>query len=268
LITPPGARVKSIRGGSGLGDAIYLQSVARHFVERGQRLRVHSAWPDVFRPLGDRVTVAPFRRDGIDILAHYSLRKGRGTNQFEDCCIQAGLKPPFDLRLDWALTDVSLVANLLAKADGRKILLVQLPRSPMGRTDGFGAELLPDCHVIQYAIDRLRERAMVVQIGSGEPVFRFSGIEVDLANQTTVSQLLDVGFAADAFLGYCSFIIPLAESFSKPALLVWSARGLRADRVFVRQITPKKVLFRPSSKHVIDDWNGSRIEEVVDAFMR
>jgi hypothetical protein len=67
--------VRAIRSGMGLGDALYCQAVARYFVQRGERLKVCTAWPDVFRPLGDMVRLAPFQRSGIDILAHYSARK-------------------------------------------------------------------------------------------------------------------------------------------------------------------------------------------------
>lgn len=250
----------------GLGDALYVQSIARHLIENGESLRVHSAWPDVFRPLGARAAVVPFSRN-VQILAHYAPRKGRtDTTQFEDCIIQAGLMPPIDLRLDWVPQDQRLLEQL--RSHGRPILCVQLPRSPMGRTDGFGAELLPDCRVIQRLIDRSKHRALVVQIGSGQPLFRFQGIDIDLANRTTVSQLLDVASIAAGFLGYVSFILPLAESFSRPALLVWSRKGLRSGTPYVRQITPQKVIQKPSSRFVIDDASAKEIDEVADGFMR
>jgi hypothetical protein len=143
-----------------------------------------------------------------------------------------------------------------------------MARSPMGRKDGFGAELLPDCRMIQRAIDRLKGRALIVLIGSGKPLFEFKGIDVDLSNKTTVRQLLDVASIADGFLGYCSFIIPLAESFSKPALIVWSRRGLNAGHQYIRQITPQKVLYRESSQFVIDDASLEEIDEAADGFMR
>ena len=242
---------RSIRGGMGLGDALYVQAVARHLVMKGERLRVHTSWPDVFRPLGDNVEIAPFTRLGVNILAHYSLRKGRAeTTQFQDVCLTAGIREPVELKLDW--TPTSCIGDDL-KARGRPIVCVQLPRAPMGRKDGFGAELLPDCGVIQKMIDEIKGTALVVQIGSGVPLYRFSGIDVDLANRTTVAELLDVALAADAFLGYVSFIVPLAESLGKPALLVWSRKGLKAGHLYVRQITPKKVLHAPRSSHVFDD---------------
>lgn len=262
--------MKTIRCGRGLGDSLYLQSVVRHLIETGvhRRMRVRSDYPDVFRPLADRVEVTPFNRN-VDIVAHYSARKGRaGTTQFEDCCQAAGIVGPVDLRLDWGVSDASLMVKYLIHTAGRPLVLVQLPRSPMGRTDGFGAELLPDCRSIQLAIDVLRERALIVQVGAGEPLYRFTGIDIDLSNQTTVAQLLDVASAADGFLGYCSFMLPLAESFNKPAIMVWSQRGLRAGHPYVRQITPLKVIHKPATTIAVMDDDKDGIRKAAYDFLR
>lgn len=258
-------KARSIRAGMGLGDSLYLQSVARHLVARGERLSVCSTWPEVFLPLP--VQVEPFRRLGVDICAHYTMRKSKPeTTQFQDCCIQAGIREPVALQLDWgAPTNPELVDRL--RQYGKPIVCVQLPRAPMGRTDGFGKSLLPDCRVIQRLIDGLRGRALLVQIGAGAPLFNFTGIDVDLANKTTVSEMLDVASVADAFLGYCSFLVPLAESFSRPALFVWSSRGLRDGQNYIRQITPKKILHKPTSRFVIDDWPSGQILGALDGLL-
>ncbi len=257
--------VKKIRAGMGLGDALYLQSVVRHLVSKGQRLQVACQWGDVFKPLGDAVKMVPFTRQGIQILAHYSLRKGKPeTNQFQDCCIQAGITEPVEMRLDWEPSNLPLIEHL--RSFGKPILCVQLPRSPMGRTDGFGAELLPDCRVIQQALNLLRTKYLIVQIGSGKPLYHFEGIDLDLANRTTVSDLLDIAWAADAFLGYCSFIIPLAESFTKPCLLVWSSRGLKSGHPFINRITPKKIISKPSCRWVRDD-QPEKLAEALHDFL-
>lgn len=260
--------MRSIRAGKGLGDAMYLQAVARHFVRQGEQLEICSNWPEVFRPLGQAARVVPFRRINVDICAHYTMRKRfTHTNQFEDCCIQAGIREPVDFKLDWAISDPAFVESIKSRAAGKPLLLVQLPRLPMDRQDGFGRELLPDCRVIQSCIDRLRGSACVIQAGSGEPLFRFHGVDIDCANATTVSQLIDLGFIADAMLGYSSFTIPLAEQFSKPALLVWARAGLQSTTTFIRQITPEKILSRSTSKYVVDDWPIERITGAADALL-
>ena len=248
----------------GIGDAIYLAAVVRHLVAGGQRLEVCTAWPEVFAAYADFIRLSPFRRSPIDVLAHYSRRRNWRTRQFEDVCIQAGIKEAVDLRLDWTVTDTALTQRLLS--DGRPIVCVQLPRSPMGRTDGVGLELLPDCRRLQEVIDRLDRRALLVQVGAGRPMFKFSGIDVDLRDETTVSQLIDVASVSSGMLGYVSFIVPLAEALLKPALLVWSKRGLRSSTGFVRQITPAKILERASSLHVVDNCSTDELSAVTERF--
>jgi hypothetical protein len=255
--------MRSIRCGRGLGDSIYLQSVVRHLVRNGPALRVKSDYPDVYLPLGRSIEVVPFTRQA-DITAHYSSRKSiPATTQFQDCCINAGIREPVDLRLDWTMTNQWLVDRV--RKPGKPVLVVQLPRAPMGRLDGFGKELLPDCRAIQRLIDEAKGSHTLVQIGAGEPLFRFRGIDIDLANETTVAEMIDVASLADGFLGYVSFMVPLAESLRKPALFVWSRAGLRAAHPYVRQITPSKVLCRKTSSYVMDDATEQQIVESLDA---
>lgn len=260
--------MKSIRCGRGLGDSIYLQSVVRHLIKRdGQPLRVCSDWPDVFSPLGAMAKVVPFTRVNIDILAHYASRKRiADSTQFHDCCVNAGIVEPVELKLDWPEPISPLIDEI--KSLGRPVVCVQLPRAPMGRTDGYGAELLPDCRVIQRLIGKLKERAVIVQVGAGTPLFKFRGIDIDLANRTTVRELIDIASIADGFLGYCSFILALAESFDTPAVMVWARAGLQSKESYIRQITPQKIIEKRSTRFVIDDCTEQDITEALDGFLR
>lgn len=256
--------MRSIRAGKGLGDALYLQAVCRHLVKRGERLKVATSWPDVFLPLGKAVECVEFTRSNIDVVAHYSMRKAHGTRQFQDCCIQAGIVGPVELRIDWE-TQGALPNAIRSAAGDRPLVAVQLPRNPMDRKDKFGDELLPDCSRIQVAIDAARARgAYVIQIGAGSARYQFSGIDWDLANQTTVVDLMDIAAEVDAFIGYVSFIVPLAESFDKPLLCIWSRRGLKAAHHYVRQITPQKILEKPTSRAVFDDAPDRAIVDIVN----
>ncbi len=244
--------MKSIRCGRGFGDSLYLQAAVRHLLMHGGlRMRVASDWPDVWRPLGERVEVIPFTRR-VDIVAHYVMGKKRlDTTQFEDVCQRAGIDGPAELRLDWTMTNPRLADEVTS--GGRPVLIVQMPRTPMGRTDGFGRTLLPDCRAIQALIDRDGSASKVVQIGAGRPLFDLRGIDLDLANRTTVAETIDAVSVADRCLGYVSFLVPLAESLDKPATFVWSRRGLNDGQPFIASITPRKVLHKASSRAVIDE---------------
>lgn len=256
----------SIRAGKGLGDAVYLAAIARHMVARGERLEICTGWPDVYRSLAGLVRLSPFRRDRIDRVAHYIARKKiSGTDQFVDCCINMGISEPVEFRLDWRLQNFGLIEEV--RRSGKPVVIVQLPREPMGRSDGFGLDLLPTRAGLQRAIDALGDRVFTVQIGKGAPLFRLDGIDLDLANRTSVTDLIDVASAADGALGYCSFIVPLAEALMKPALFVWSRRGLRSREPFIRQIVPGKVLHRSTSRAVMDDCGAWEMRAATDAFL-
>ncbi len=252
-----------IRAGAGLGDSLYLQAIVRHLVEHGRAdLEVCTPWPDLFRPLAGKVRLAAFSKLGVPLVAHYVTRKhAHGTDQFQDMCASAGVQEPVDLRLDWQVTDPGFVSRVRDEAAGRRILLVALPRNPMDRTDGFGAELSPDWSAVQAVIDAVAAQYFVVQVGRGKALHRLERIELDLANETTVAQLVDLASVAHAFLGPPSFMVPLAESFRRPVLAVFSRRGLSSRTRFIAAVTPEKVLHRPTSGHVVDDWPTERIVE-------
>ncbi len=260
--------IKMIRGGKGLGDALYVQSVARYLCERGQKLRVATVWPDVFRPLARYgIETTDFTRQGISYLAHYSLRKPQPTRQWQDVCLTAGIKEPVDLRIDWERTS-DLGLCLRRSAGSTPIVAVQLPRVPMDRKDTFGNSLLPDCRVIQRLIDMARARgATIIQIGSGKPIFNFERVDVSFANRTSVCELFDIAMEVDAFLGYVSFMVPLAESLNKRSLSVWSSRGLKDGHAYVRQITPQKILEKPTSRWVMDTANERQLEDAANELL-
>lgn len=259
--------MRTMRGGRGLGDTIYLQSIARHLTANGDPICVASDYSDVFIPLGRRVRVIPFTRQGVNIVAHYVMRKSvAGTSQFTDMCQAAGIRRVIDLCIDWQVKDTELVDRL--KAPGKPIVCLQMARSPMGRTDGFGHEILPNCDAIQKAINLLQGRATIVQVGAGKSLYNFRGIDADLSNGTNVSQLFDIASVAHGFIGYPSFIVPLAESFNRRALIFWSTAGLRSAQPFISSITPAKLLHKATGRAVMDNSPEGLIEHEVAAFLQ
>lgn len=252
-----------IRGGSGLGDSLYVQSIARHYLMNGRPLVVRSSHPDVFRPLG--LTVIPFSRDRDGaIVAHYVQRKTElGTSQWQDVCISAGVPTTAQMQLDWKLINKSNADYFLDVR--RPALAVLLPRYGMNRNDGFANDLLPNWKILDQLIQC---NAYKIQIGQGDPLFRFHGIDLNLANKTTVADLLDVSSLVDGFVGWCSFMLPLAESLQKPFFTLWSARGSRSREPFIRSLTPQKVIHRKDlSYHAIDDDPINRIQQKFAEFM-
>ena len=249
--------IRRIRGGSGLGDSLYVQSVARHLVSRGVDLEVCSDWPEVFQNLP--VTLVPFSRANIDYLAHYSKRKEENTDQFVDCCLQAGIKESVNLTLDWKTRDTRLTQSLADK----RILLVHGGREPMARKDRFGRELLPNEHVFNRILESLHDVYYIVQIGSGAQLYPLKHVDLDLTNKTSVSDLFDLASIAKRFMGQVSFIIPLAESFDKKALIVWAHKGLSSQERYIARIIPQKILHKVTCSYVVDNWPDEKLEKTL-----
>lgn len=252
-----------IRGGSGLGDAMYVRAVAEYLVSQGHKVEACSNYVDVFA--GANVLVTPFRRQRIDRLAHYSTRKGSvGTNQWQDVCDTAGI-PRMPLHMDWTVRNAGLVQEVREAAGGKPIVLVHGGRSPMARTDGFGKELLPKVEAFCEVLGELAD-CFLVQIGRADQIYDLP-CDLNLNGATSITDLFDLALSCEAVVGQCSFVIPLAEVFDKPLLIVWAARGMKADmHPYIKQITPQKVLSKSTSMHVVDDWNAERMREAVHAF--
>lgn len=252
----------AVRGGSGLGDALYLRAAVEILLRQGERVTVCNDWPDVF--LGLDVRIEPFRRTKIDRLAHYSLRKGeQKTSQWEDVCIQAGIVPE-PMRIAWTQQNPALVQEIRRLACGRPVVLVHGGITPMGRTDGFGAELLPlkrglDCVLREFG------DCYTVRVGKGASSYPLN-VSLDLTDMTTIPDLLDLAQDCDGIVGQCSYAVPLAEAFDKAAMFVWSAKGLNAPKPYVRQITPAKILSKESSMFIVDNWTEEQIRDEVRAF--
>lgn len=261
-----------IRAGAGLGDSIYLYSIVRHFQKLGHDLTVRSNHPAVFSQL--RVKVIPHdRRAPGAIVAHYVSRKHlKETDQWQDMVIAAGIKQRLEMKLDWQIQKPDILyraAIKSGKTEGlkRPIIALLLPRNPMDRTDGFGGDMLPNWKIIDDLV--ATAHATIVQIGAGEAIFNYRKIDLDLANKTSISDLLDIASMVDGFIGLCSFMLPLAESLEKPFFSLWAARGMRSKTMFIRQLTPEKVIHRKDlSYSAIDEWPVEKIRSRFNDFLR
>jgi len=246
--------MRKIRGGSGLGDSIYLRPFVEHYLQRGERVEVCTNYGEVFSGLD--VTISPFRRDSVNKVCHYVSGKTRqGTTQWEDLCISAGEEIPF--RFDWTIRNTLMTRDLQAMAAGRPIIMVNGGRPPMGRSDGFAREMLPARAAFDTVLAAL-DGCFTVEVGKGAELYPLIA-DVDLADRTTPSDLLDIATVAAGLVGQCSFMIPLAEAFDKPLMVVWAAKGLTSATEFIRLCRPQKILSKPTSTFVMDDWSLEQI---------
>lgn len=246
-----------VRGGSGLGDSIYVRAGVELFLEQGHEVTVCSDYPEVF--LGLNVAIEAFRRNNIDRLLHYTLRKKEtSTNQWQDVCLQAGL-PDKPLKISWPDRQSMMIDAVKKEAAGRPIVLVHGGRIPMGRTDGFGAELLPQRHAFSTVLREFND-CFTVRIGSRADSVYDIDTRADLRDKLSIHDLFSLAQESDGVVAQCSYAVPLAESLGKPGLFVWSSRGLTQERhAYIRQITPQKILSKDSSMFVMDNWSEEQI---------
>lgn len=251
-----------IRSGRGLGDALYLRPVAEHFVRLGGQVRVCCDYGDVFEDSG--AYVEPFVRSGVTHVAHYVAGKGNlNTTQWQDVCASAGVgEIPLSFR--WRIRNQALVDEIRGLANGRPIVMVNGGRHPMGRVDGFANEMLPARAAFASVLGALRD-CYVVEVGKGEKLYSLP-FDLNLCNKTMVAELLDIASIANGLVGQCSFMIPMAEAFDKPLVAVWAARGLESRELFIRRCTPSKILSKPSSRFVMDNWSHEAITETMHGF--
>ncbi len=255
-----------LRGGRGLGDALYVRPVAEHFVRRSEEVRVCSDYRDVFE--GSGAYVEPFARTGCNVVAHYVSRKQYAeTNQWQDVCISAGAPPDLALSFRWEPQNQRLIRSIRAAADGRPIIMVNGGRPPMARADGFANDMLPRREAFDAVLAALKEQGcFLVECGKGLELYPLTA-DMDLADRTSVSDLLDIAWIAGGLVGQCSFMIPLAEAFDKPLMVVWASKGLESREQFIRLCTPQKILSKPTSSYVMDNWPIEQIAEAArDAF--
>ncbi len=135
----------------------------------------------------------------------------------------------------------------------------------MARTDGFGAELLPDRAAFDAATSALDD-CFLVQIGKGHQIYPLKS-DLNISGKTSIPDLFDVVSICAGVVAQCSFAVPLAECFDKPLLAIWAHRGLSTGRhQYVSSITPKKILSKPTSRFVIDDLPACQIQQAAYAF--
>lgn len=239
----------AVRCASGLGDSVYLRPVVDHLAARGEEVVALSDYPEVF--IGARCKVEPYRRDRVDVVAHYVTGKANpATTQWQDVCRAARIPEDTPLAFAWAVRNHALVERVRREAAGRPVVLVHGGRVPMARTDGFGMELLPREEAFSAAVAGLAG-ACRVGIGGEGSVYPVE-VDVDLRGSTTVSDLLDLFRSCDGVLAQCSFAVPMAEVFDRPLLVVWSVAGLESRVLYIRQVTPQKILQKPDSRYLLD----------------
>lgn len=182
-------------------------------------------------------------------------------------CFNAEIREPVELKFEWVQDNKNkFVAQI--KNTGKPVLAVLIYRAPMGRQDGFAEELLPKPKLMDKMISVLKEKYTIVQVGSGDALHNYRGVDFNFSNKTSVSEMFDILSFADAVFGYCSFLVPFCESTNKKALFCWAEKGLVSQTAYINRITPRKILQGDNSSYVVDSNQWEAIEKTLNDFMR
>jgi len=251
-----------IRCGQGIGDSIYLQAVVHDLLREGySNLEVCTNYPEIFAHLNPRKVydksnklvldqksgsfdIIPFTRSGCHVIAHYTSRKKiAGTCQFEDCYLTAGWTKQIDPKFEFKIPEkvASHAKQIRSDNPGKLLVVYQSLRPAMGRTDGFGDELVPSEDSMKAVLSSLPAHT-VIKIGQGDP--DSIHCDLDLVNKTNLNESLGYFCSADIIIGQCSLIIPLAECRKIPLIIVFGNRIRTSEHPFLRSICPEKLLLR------------------------
>lgn len=242
-----------IRSGRGVGDSLYLRAMADHIAATAQEPVVAlSDHPDIF--IGSRARVEPFQRKMPCRVGHYtSTMADQSITQWQAILRSAGLPPDVPMSFAWSVRNDALLERVRRLAEGRPLLLVHGGREPMNRSDGFGLDLVPRQEAFERVLAEFAD-CFRVRIGKATAIYPLP-CEFDLNGSTSIADLLDLASACSAVIAQCSFAVPLAECFGKPLLALWSKRGLKSKTMYLRHVTPQKVLERlgTTTSVVMDD---------------
>jgi len=250
-----------IRGSSGLGDSIYLYPVAKHYKDKGQDVKVTSNYPEIFRDLN--IEVIRFRKGNGDMIVSSGSRRNFPTRQFEDVCVLAKIQGKIELKIPWKQRNGKLIRRATERMGNKRMMIVMASYMPFGRNDNFGEELMPNYKVMDMLIQACHNEFYIVLVGKGRQYHRFNGIDLDLSNKTSVSDLLDLVNISSVVVSQHGFMTPLCEALDKKLFSFFSRRGLKSQKSFLSKITPQKIIMKKSTAWVVDD---EPIEQIKNKF--
>jgi hypothetical protein len=177
-----------IRGAGGLGDALYLHPVVKHYATSGNNVELSGNYPDIFADI-QNVNVRPFcRKAPVNIECTYtkSRAENNGLNQYEDTLRNANITEnyPFTLNLPLEKIEIAIPA-------GKKICIVKSPYARMRKGSICNEDIQPRVELFNEIIDKHRGEYFFIDTG-GEDEKNQSAVrcDLDLRGKTNIKQLL------------------------------------------------------------------------------
>lgn len=213
-----------LAGPKGLGDTIYLRAVALHFLDRGERVKVFTRWPDVFWDLPvTLLSMDDLHRHPNTLHISYLTLMPHDASQFQARCEAAGIQEPVDLTLRWRAVNTDLLASIRKKAGGRKILIYQ----PLKVCRSPGMDVMRPRRDAYRKV--IAEHADYFRIKIGHPPYvdndKELPCELDMLGKGFIRDTFDVCTIGDLFFGECCFVTVIAEALDRPVICMFSRRA-------------------------------------------
>jgi len=209
----------------GLGDAVYSYAIIEHLLKTNKKITVQTKYPLVFKDLPCDTTIeyGPF-----DLWLRYTHRRKEKTTQFQDMCISAKIKEPLKIKLPKTFKyDSKIVDYVLNRVDdsGRKLAIIKEPCAAHMDKKNDNLRFAPDVQEVQDFVNKNKLKYFFVSVGKDE-VFkgRIKGIDFDLNNKLTVSDLLYLCQESDIIASQTGHLIPIAQAFNVEYKLFTSGR--------------------------------------------
>ena len=212
--------MKSIKGLSGFGDAIYLRvAVEWMLINMPDQYLVTTNYPDVFRDLD--VKTIPFNRGmKAEYNFTYLLRKYEsGSTQFSDMCVNAGIGIiPFESKLaERRPSGLTVVNNLYSPLDG---------------CDPVSDCLRPRKEDYESLVSNYKN---VVYLKEGK--YKFIAL-VNILNR------------ASLFITQQGWGTAIAEMLNVPTIICFTKRGYECSDPFFSSIKPEKIIEKKTTTHI------------------
>lgn len=251
---PHGKKKIVFRSAAGFGDSFYSVCILEHLLKRFPQIVIRTRHPSLFAHLPGVITER-WHKGNEDLAIHYNGRKScADTNIWQDLLMGAGIDIITPFKIAWKPKERVHIDKIAAmNTQKKKVCVVGSPHTPFARNDGYGLDLRPKWEIFDKIIRAFQDKLFFVQIGLKREQYEIKGIDLDLVGKTSDCDTLDIATVADCFIGQNGYIIPLAESQSKPLFVVYSRKGLQSGDPLISNTKPEKILSKPTSGWAVDD---------------
>lgn len=240
----------------GLGDAIYLRAVVLHLIGKGEKVKVYTLWPDVFRDLpievGDVNAIPDFDNlHHVTACLYCQAPAIQLLDKFTLACLQAGIAEPVEFKIDWRCRNTKLVDDVRSRAGGRPIMVYQpLKKAKNALQKMARPDAGPVHRFVANSADHFRVKV-------GHPAFTDDspelGCELDLYGKLSVGDVFDVVSGCDTVFGESCFVPVLAEAMDKPLVCMFARRAMESKNKALRGASPARLFKKPHLVRAVYD---------------